>query len=99
MTIIPKNFFRGNNGKNYDLSCREFVSNHSVNAVNDSGPSLRKKRKDANIGLRKMARELSISHVYLWDIEHGSRPMPDGLGARFLRALRTLKKPNAGVAV
>jgi transcriptional regulator with XRE-family HTH domain len=65
--------------------------------MNDSGPSLRKRRKKARIGLREMARHLGISHAYLRDMERGNRPLRQDLAMKMQAAVVNLKKPNARV--
>ncbi len=57
-----------------------------------TGPQLRLRRKTLNLSLTEIASALGISAPYLWDMEHGYRPMSDAYRQAYGRALARLAK-------
>lgn len=47
--------------------------------VKTFGDSVRQRRKQLDISLRKMARKIGMTPVYLSEIERGNRPAPTGI--------------------
>lgn len=55
-------------------------------------------RRKAGLTLRDMARHLRMSHVYLWDLEEGHRPLRPEVLARYRAGLRKLARKPRKVA-
>ena len=51
------------------------ISSYTVNSF---GESVRQRREELDISVRKMAKRLGMSAMYLSDIERGKRPAPSG---------------------
>ena len=51
------------------------ISSYTVNSF---GESVRQRREELDISVRKMAERLGMSAMYLSDIERGKRPAPSG---------------------
>ena len=52
-----------------------------------TGPQLRARRVALDVSLTEIAAFLGISVPYLWDLEHGHRPMDEAKRRRYVSAL------------
>ncbi len=56
-----------------------------------TGPQLRLRRMALDISLTEIAAALDISIPYLWDLEHGHRPMSEEKRRQYADALKRSK--------